>query len=78
MKECRVIGCKNMIHSRGWCGKHYQRYLRWGKPEGKDPRLYEGILQIPIEEVAPEKRHAALAGQNRFWLALAKLKAKLE
>lgn len=66
MKQCRVIGCENPPHARGWCGKHYQRYTRWGDPEAKDRRLYVGVLRVPIETVIPSRRKLALAGQKRF------------
>ena len=32
-RTCSVDGCGNAHESRGWCGKHYQRWLKHGDPE---------------------------------------------
>lgn len=29
---CGVDGCRQPAHCRGWCSKHYQRWLRHGDP----------------------------------------------
>ena len=32
MSNCSVKGCENLAHARGWCGKHYQRWKKYGDP----------------------------------------------
>lgn len=34
---CDVEDCKNLVHRRVWCSKHYQRYMRHGDPLGGGP-----------------------------------------
>lgn len=38
-RKCAVEGCNNpvKIKSRGWCGKHYSRWLRNGTTDSKRP-----------------------------------------
>lgn len=31
--SCAVEGCTNAAHARGWCGKHYARWRRYGDPK---------------------------------------------
>ena len=35
MKLCSVRDCDNAVAHKGWCGKHYQRWLRHGDPAAK-------------------------------------------
>lgn len=37
MRKCSIQGCTNTPHSRGWCGKHYTRWRKWGDPEYLPP-----------------------------------------
>lgn len=30
MGTCSVRGCEQETHARGWCGKHYRRWMRHG------------------------------------------------
>jgi len=32
MPKCKIEDCKNNAKSKGWCGKHYQRWLKNGDP----------------------------------------------
>lgn len=32
MKVCKIVGCNLKVKSRGWCGKHYQRWWAHGDP----------------------------------------------
>ncbi len=32
MKLCSVGGCTKRLKTRGWCGMHYMRWLRYGDP----------------------------------------------
>lgn len=34
---CSVESCESISETRGWCKKHYTRWLRYGKPEGRSP-----------------------------------------
>jgi len=29
---CKIKGCKNLVRTRGWCSKHYQKWLKHGDP----------------------------------------------
>lgn len=31
-RKCAVDGCERKPHSLGYCGKHYQRFKKWGDP----------------------------------------------
>ena len=33
MKICSITGCNGPHYGRGWCAKHYRRWLRHGDPE---------------------------------------------
>lgn len=39
-KKCLIEGCTNPARRRGWCGAHYQRWLKHGDPE-QGGRLYK-------------------------------------
>lgn len=32
-KPCAIQGCKKHSVTRGWCSKHYVRWLKHGNPE---------------------------------------------
>lgn len=36
---CRVTDCGRGVVSRGWCRRHYQRWLKWGDPLRERPDL---------------------------------------
>lgn len=33
VKSCSIEGCTSPVAGRGWCSKHYQRWVRHGDPE---------------------------------------------
>lgn len=33
MATCAIEGCESRPHARGWCTKHYQRWVKTGDPE---------------------------------------------
>jgi len=39
-KVCTVEGCDGKAQSRGWCGKHYARWLRHGDTDSRRRRAY--------------------------------------
>lgn len=49
MRTCTVEGCSNPPKTRGWCVKHYARWLRHGNAEHPVKKLYN----------TPEERFAA-------------------
>lgn len=34
---CSIDGCEGIALRRGWCTRHYQRWRKWGDPEGSRP-----------------------------------------
>jgi hypothetical protein len=32
MPECSIADCRNRVLARGWCAKHYQRWLKYADP----------------------------------------------
>ena len=32
MKICKVEGCNNKVHGKGYCNKHYIRFKKFGNP----------------------------------------------
>ena len=36
-RVCAVAGCGRPHAARGWCNRHYQRWLRWGSAEYEPP-----------------------------------------
>jgi hypothetical protein len=36
-RPCGVPSCEDTARTRGWCQPHYQRWRRWGDPEGMPP-----------------------------------------
>lgn len=37
-KRCSVVGCDLEYAGRGYCNRHYQKWLRWGDPAGVKAR----------------------------------------
>ena len=60
---CSVEGCGNQARNRGWCGKHYSRWMRTGNPEGlrrAAPKIlihkgYEIFQHVPVHIRIAEK-----------------------
>lgn len=57
--RCAVLGCKNSANaSRGWCGAHYQRWLKYGNPyRGGEVQVKNKGLTCSVEDC--EKSAAA-------------------
>lgn len=32
-RVCSLVGCDGQVYARGWCNRHYQRWLKHGDPE---------------------------------------------
>ena len=32
MKTCSIEGCEGIFYSRGWCARHYKKWLLYGDP----------------------------------------------
>lgn len=59
-KPCAVTGCRKDAHTRGWCGTHYDRWLKHGNP-----------LWTPMtaDEVIAEVEWLVEAGMSTFYIA---------
>lgn len=44
--ECSVESCSNLAVSRGWCPKHYMRWIRHGSPEKTSRRNNEDAFDF--------------------------------
>lgn len=54
---CSVPACTKQSKARGWCGTHYQRWLRWGSPletKKRQPRPTETIEARIANGTEPE------------------------
>lgn len=55
METCSVEGCERVARSRGWCGKHYQRWYNHGDPlaildtTGLSP-IERFLLKVEVED----------------------------
>lgn len=38
-RTCSVGGCEGKHSARGYCNRHYRRFIRWGDPLGAAPKL---------------------------------------
>lgn len=47
VSACSVAGCDNAAKARGYCGKHYQRWLRYGDAEKRMRYNNSGICRQP-------------------------------
>lgn len=56
---CSIEGCSERRVSRGWCAKHYQRWLRLGDPMGP-VRAYESRAVLPSPGSARSKAAAVV------------------
>lgn len=60
--ECSIEGCDGSASSRGWCRKHYQRWLRRGDPDvGCQELLDPTPLLRQLELTLPDLRDGAFA-----------------
>lgn len=67
---CMVDECQSRATARGYCNAHYQKWLRWGRPEGL---TYLEMAKVRIERhISPEPNsgcwlwtgHAAQSGHG--------------
>jgi hypothetical protein len=55
MKRCAIDDCGAIHHGRGWCHKHYHRWLRHGDPLYILPQGVKLGFRTPMD--GWEKRH---------------------
>lgn len=46
MKTCSIDGCGRPVLARGWCSKHYQRWINNGDPNTARPKAADGAGNI--------------------------------
>jgi hypothetical protein len=70
-KLCSVEDCNNKRLSRGYCGKHYQRYMIYGNPLGGKRNgkfLMRGYVTLIIPN-HPMARKGGLVAEHRLVMA---------
>lgn len=59
---CTIEDCNAKVRTRGWCTKHYQRWIRTGDPlktsraphgEGKPFKMKDGYVKVPNQHAHP-------------------------
>ncbi len=63
MIKCKVDGCKEDTHARGYCKKHYQRQYHgiafnraWGNKKSLNPRWNNGASEYPGHYIFKKNR----------------------
>ena len=49
--SCSISDCSERVYARGWCNKHYQRWLRHGDPERLPTRRKPGRPALTRDEL---------------------------
>lgn len=64
--DCRVEGCLRRVHARGYCGTHYQQYLRTGqhpgwssKPDDDEPALLRHLVTSMLRILGHDQGNVA-------------------
>jgi HNH endonuclease len=57
MNKCSIDDCDGTARYKGWCGKHYQRWLRTGDPT-KKTKLASGEIPVCILTACGGKHYA--------------------
>lgn len=84
MNTCSVEGCEKPVRARGWCGRHYVRWLKHGDPTTLLLPGYD--IDLPREPPNPsglcmcgcgqktsiatrsDKKYGAVAGEHRRYI----------
>lgn len=62
-KICAIETCERIVCARGWCGKHYQRWKRYG-----DPNKMRSVMGVgDTDEERFHSRVDRSAGENDCW-----------
>jgi hypothetical protein len=51
-RSCSIVGCAVKHSGRGWCGRHYMRWYRYGHPLAmvvREPRVLPEPAQVVAE-----------------------------
>jgi hypothetical protein len=68
---CSIPSCGRPVRTRGWCNRHYQRWLRLGDPKG-ERKLWDGnCVDCGATEVSKSSRRcrACTTQKARDWRA---------
>lgn len=65
MKICKVDGCNDKTHGKGYCNKHYRQFKRYGKVRRtlKDPNeiiLYDNYAEIILYDMNSNEKSRVL------------------
>jgi hypothetical protein len=64
MRRCSIEGCNRPHEARGWCSKHYQRWLRTGEAVGPSP---EERFWAYVDKNGPPAKNRPDLGQCWLW-----------
>ena len=67
MKICKVEGCNNKVHGKGYCNKHYRQFKRYGEIRRtlKDPNeivLHDDYAEIILYDMNRPLRNNNTSG----------------
>lgn len=55
VEPCSIEECEQVIFSRGWCARHYTRWLRHGDPLGGRPDTMEERFWAKVDRRGPDE-----------------------
>ncbi len=66
LRICSIDGCMGETKARGWCRKHYRRFLNHGGPESFSPRYVPAGGGAPKKITTSPARSADPTGAERI------------
>lgn len=69
--QCKISGCQEEHHAKGYCNRHYKKMTRLGSPlagreHASGPRQRRSPVITDQTERQPEKRKAPGSGQGNY------------
>lgn len=67
MEVCKIEGCNDEVHGRGWCNKHYKKWLKYGDPGHVVYARQDGPCKIEGCQEKQQTRGLCGAHYYRLW-----------